>query len=256
MFMLKSSLSITWGSAWTLRLLVFTILLSHLGLSFFELSIIILPSILFLLLLLLLLKCGVWLCSLGVPWLDISLLPWLSWSWRSSWWKLRSWRLWLIINLLRHSIILWNWISHRLSILCRFLLIKWLSQYLILSYRRSTERLRNRCHKFWLNQSLCDRLVCLLKHLKVMLVFIIFLSLLHVYSMLFLQFILMINDCLLSLQVVFMFLLHFSLMFFLSLPGELLLLLKVSRLISLFVMFNMFGVLFVLLLQISVNFFS
>ena len=63
----------------------------------------------------------------------------------------------------------------------------------------------------------------------------------------------MVNDCLLSLQVVFMFLLHFPLVLFLSPAGELLLLLEVSGLVCLFVMFNMFGVLLVLLLEVSVH---
>lgn len=66
----------------------------------------------------------------------------------------------------------------------------------------------------------------------------------------------MVNDGLLSLQVFFMFILHFSLMFFLSLSSQLLLLFEILWLIRLFVMFNMFGVLFVLLFEISVDFFS
>lgn len=74
--------------------------------------------------------------------------------------------------------------------------------------------------------------------------------------MLIFQFVLMVNDGLLSLQVLFMFILHFSLMFFLSLSSQLLLLFEILRLTGLFVMFNMFGVLFVLLFEISVDFFS
>lgn len=50
-----------------------------------------------------------------------------------------------------------------------------------------------------------------------------------------------------------MFLLHFPLVLFLSPAGELLLLLEVSGLVCLFVMFNMFGVLLVLLLEVSVH---
>ena len=161
----------------------------------------------------------------------------------------------LVIDLLWLPVILRHAVNHRLRLLDRLLLVDWCPQNLILSNWGSGERLGNRGNKLWLNQSLSDWFIGLLHHLEVMLVFVIFLGLLHVHSMLILEFVLMLNDCLLSLQVVFMFLLHFPLMFFLSLSCQFLLLFEVSRLIGLFIMFNMFRVLLVLLFQVSVDLF-
>jgi hypothetical protein len=164
----SSSLAIPGGStAWAARLdlTILVVLLCHLSLSIFQLSVIVTSSLR--LIVFVLLISGCWLGVLGVPWLDVLLFLRVRRQVWPSWRHLWSWRKWVVVNLFLLSewlLLMRNAVNNiRLRDFCRFLLVNWFSQNLILSYWRSCI-----CFLYWgdklrLDQSLRHWFISMLK---------------------------------------------------------------------------------------------